>query len=68
MRITELIERLEQIKDEEGDLIVCTSEPHEYWGTLHQELDKYNVCVNPNAQPKGPKSGETERAVVFTTY
>ena len=66
MKISELIIHLEKILDDKGDLNVCISEPHEYWGSVEQYLTDYNVEVG-HAQPKGPKSGEGEIAVVFNT-
>lgn len=64
MKISELILKLEEIKSEEGDLNVCISEEHEYWGSIQSYLDEYNINVC-NAQPDGPKSGKIEKAVIF---
>lgn len=65
MLISELIEQLAKIKAEEGDLNVCLSENHDYWGSLQHYLREDNIGVYSYAQPKGPKSGETEKALVF---
>ena len=65
MKITELIKKLEEIKSEHGDLNVCVSESHEYWGSIASYLTDYNMCIE-HAQPNGPKSGKSEKAVVFS--
>lgn len=65
MKITELITKLEEIKNNEGDLNVCISESHEYWGSVQTHLTEYNVSISQHAQPDGPKSGKSERAVVI---
>jgi hypothetical protein len=65
MKISELIVKLEEIKDKEGDLNVCVSESHEYWGSLQTYLTEHNMSVNEYAQPNGPKSGKSEKAVIF---
>lgn len=64
MRISELILKLTEIKNKEGDLNVCISESHEYWGSVQSHLTEQTMSVG-NAQPKGPKSGESERAVIL---
>lgn len=65
MLISELIVLLSEIKAKEGDLNVCLSENHDYWGSLQHYLREDNIGVYSYAQPKGPKSGETEKALVF---
>ena len=65
MKISELIVKLEEIKSKEGDLNVCVSESHEYWGSVQSRLTEYNMTVSEHAQPDGPKSGISEKAVVF---
>ena len=65
MHIDDLIKRLEDIKEEHGNIIVCVSEKDDYWGTLYEKLEIFNLSVDHFAQPKGPKSGESEKAVVF---
>ena len=64
MKISELIARLEEIKNKDGDLNVCVSKSHEYWGSVHSHLTDYNMSVSEYAQPDG-KSGKYEKAVVF---
>ncbi len=65
MKISELIIKLIEIKEKEGDINVCTSETHEYWGSVESNIvDGYNMTVR-NAQPDGPKSGKSEIALVF---
>ena len=65
MKISELIEKLEEIKNKEGDLNVCVSESHEHWGSVQSHITENNLNVLQHAQPDGPKSGKSERAVVF---
>lgn len=65
MKISELIIKLEEIKSKEGDLNVCVSESHEYWGSVQSHLTENNMNVSEHAQPDGPKSGISEKAVVF---
>ena len=65
MKISELITKLEEIKSKEGDLSVCVSESHEYWGSVQSYLTESSISVNECAQPCGPKSGKSEKAVVF---
>jgi hypothetical protein len=64
MKISELIVKLEEIKNKDGDLNVCISESHEYWGSVQSHLTEYNMSVSEHAQPDGPKSN-SEKAVVF---
>jgi len=66
MKTSELITILQSIKDEYGDISVCVSEKHEYWGSVENYLSKYDVTVSTAVQPKGPKSGEFETAVVIS--
>lgn len=65
MKISELISKLEEIKKTEGDLNVCLSADHEYWGSVESHLTEHNIRVTDHAQPEGPKSGKSERAVIF---
>lgn len=65
MKISELIAKLEEIKNKEGDLTVCVSEPHEYWGSVQSHITEYNMYISESAQPDGPKSGISEKAVIF---
>jgi hypothetical protein len=65
MKISELIAKLEEIKNKDGDLNVCVSESHEYWGSVQSHLTEYNISVSEHAQPDGPKSGKSVKAVVF---
>lgn len=68
MKISELIVALEEIKKKEGDLNVCVSESHEYWGSVQSYLTELNISVDGHAQPNGPKSGKSEKAVVFNYW
>ena len=55
-----------EVKEKEGDINVCYSEPHEYWGSVESWLTTgYNLSINEHAQPEGPKSGKSVRALVF---
>lgn len=62
MKASEVIKQIQDIVDREGDLIVLVTEPHEYWGTLYYEP---SVLIRNNAQPDGPKSGKTVKAIVI---
>ncbi len=64
MKISELIKKLQDMQDKEGDLNTCVSQPDEYWGSVDSHTTDYNVTVK-RAQPDGPKSGKSELAVVF---
>ena len=65
MNISDLIKELEKIKKKEGDIKVCVTSDHEYWGTLYHLVNKHYIEVTDHAQPDGPKSGKSERAVVL---
>lgn len=65
MKISELIIKLEAIKIAEGDLNVCVSESHEYWGSIHRHIHDYDIIVKEHVQPEGPKSGKSEKAIIF---
>ena len=66
MIISELIYYLETVKKEHGDITVCTAKDHEYWGRVYNHIDtKYNIRIDSFAQPEGPKSGVSEKALVF---
>lgn len=65
MKISELILKLQEVKDKEGDLNVCVSESHEYWGSVQRHIEEHDINVSNHAQPDGPKSGKSEKAIVF---
>lgn len=65
MKISELIAKLQEVKDKEGDLNVCVSEKHEYWGSVQRHIQDYDMNICNHAQPDGPKLGKSEKAVVF---
>ncbi len=65
MKISELILKLQEVKDKEGDLNVCVSESHEYWGSVQRHIQDHDINVSNHAQPDGPKSGKSEKAIVF---
>ena len=64
MIISELIKLLELTLSQEGDIKVVTCESHEYWGTLHNNVEDWNIRVGM-AQPKGPKSGKQEKCLIL---
>ncbi len=64
--ISELISHLERVREAEGDINVCYSEPHEYWGSVESWITpRYNLNISEHAMPLGPKSGKSCRALVF---
>lgn len=65
MKIQELITTLQQLQNEYGDLVVLTSEPNEYWGTILREVHPNMIIFNENALYDGPKSVKTEPAIVI---
>lgn len=65
MKISDLIEHLEALQKEYGDLNVCRQTDHDYWGYMHSYLTKDNMMVVNHAQPLGPKSGQIEQALIF---
>lgn len=68
MKISELIIHLNKLKDEHGDVIVVTSENDEYWGSIEHEVTDYNISFSEHVQPEGPKSGKSEKGIVFNDY
>lgn len=55
--ISELIDYLQKVKEKEE---------HEYWGSVETLLSTgYNLNVSEHAQPDGPKSGKSVKALVF---
>jgi hypothetical protein len=65
-KISDIIALLEKLKAEHGDINVCTSTEWEYWGDVENYATENNVQVKQHAQPQGPKSGKSEKAVVFS--
>lgn len=68
MNLSGLIEILTNLKDTHGDLMVCRTESHEYWGTLYYEIQKDEVVFTENAKPDGPKRGTQTAIVIQSTY
>lgn len=65
MKLSLLIKKLQAIKKKEGDLNVCVSDSAEYWGHVHRYVREDDVKVSEHVQPDGPKSGKSERAILF---
>ncbi len=65
MHISDLIKELQNVEAKHGDLRVCYTESHEYWGTLYEEVSMVSA---ENAQPDGPKSGKSELCAVISRY
>ena len=66
MKISELQLLLENFKKEHGDITVCHSEPHEYWGSFQSHLTEgYNINFSEHGQPDGPKSGKSEKCIII---
>lgn len=65
-KISDIIAHLEKLKAEHGDINVCNATEEEYWGEIHNYATPDNIRINQHAQPQGPKSGESEKAVVFS--
>lgn len=64
--ISEMIEYLEDIMIEEGNINICYSESHEYWGSVESWITVgYNMSISDRAQPDGPKSGKSVRALII---
>lgn len=68
MKISELIIHLQELKDKHGDVVCVTSEPHEYWGSIESEITKNNISYSEHTQPAGPKSGKSEKGLIFNKY
>ena len=64
MKISELIIKLKEIQDTHGDLLVCVSETHEYWGSIETRLTDSSMQINEYAAPDGPKC-ESIKSLVF---
>lgn len=64
MIITELIKLLKLTLHQEGDIKVVACEAHEYWGTLYNNVEDWNIKVG-EAQPDGPKSGKTKKCLIL---
>lgn len=67
MKISNLIEHLEKVKEIEGDIPCVINVSHDYWGNIQYPIDEYLMLV-ADAQPEGPKSGKSERCVIFSHY
>lgn len=63
MKISELIEKLLVIKNEQGDLNVGVADSHEYWGSIETELTEYNMAVKAVFLSD---SKELEKSVIFS--
>lgn len=67
MNIDDVIAKLQELKEQNGNIKVCTASVNEYWGTVYNEVDEYLLSVHEHAQPEGPKSGLSEKCVVFSS-
>lgn len=65
MTISDLITQLEELKAQHGDITVCSTTEHEHFGSIESHLNEDNFKVVSHAQPNGPTSGQSEKAVVF---
>jgi hypothetical protein len=65
--ISKVIEELEALKKEHGDLPVCNQGDHEYWGAIEYPIEEGTIIVSENAQPNGPKNSSI-KAVIFQHY
>jgi len=65
MNLSQVIERLQGILEAEGDLPVCVTEPHEYWGDLYYHIGDAGISVCTDTPLEGPKSHEVVKAVII---
>lgn len=65
-KISDVIAYLEKLKAEHGDINVVVEQDVEYWGGVHNYVTESNMNVSEHAQPEGPKSGKSEKAVVIS--
>lgn len=65
-KISDIIKRLEELKKEHGDINCVVSENHDYWGSFETYIDNHNLSFSDHTQPQGPKSGVSEKAIVFS--
>ena len=64
MKISELISKLEKIKETNGDVICVIRQPHDYFGYVDKELESCDITfstsiVTDNNQP------DTKSGVIF---
>ena len=64
MKIDEVIQKLEEFRQENGNLEVRVAGGHEYWGTMYNEVDEFTLRVEEHTQ-LNPKKQEDTKAVVF---
>ena len=64
MLISNLINELTAMKEKHGDIIVCRTESHDYWGTLYYPITKDSIKFTEHAQPDGPKK-PSQQAIAF---
>jgi hypothetical protein len=65
MNISQVIKKLQIIEQQEGDLPVVITADHEHWGILYYNIADSTIYIDEHAQPNGPKSGTSIRAVVI---
>jgi len=66
MNLSHVIEKLQAILEAEGDLPVCVTEPHKYWGDLYYCINDAGIRVCPDTRIKGPKSHEGVKTVIIS--
>lgn len=65
VKLSEMIKKLEDFKNEFGDISVVVRKDDSYWGSIDNYIDEYNLYHTRNSQPNGHKSEEWGEAIVF---
>lgn len=63
--ISQLIAKLHEIKEAEGDINVCISEPHTVYGREHVHLRYYHMVVKEAKIEDIKYSKKTEKCLIF---
>lgn len=63
--ISQLIAKLQEIKEAEGDINVCISEPHTVYGREHVHLRNYHMVVKEAKIEDINFSKKTEKCLIF---
>lgn len=64
MNISEVIKKLEDLKEKHGDISVRIASSHDYWGTLYVDVDEHTLRVDKMVSTN-PKKMSNETSVVF---